>query len=159
MCLVIMFWVLSSFIFSGSSWINQVVVQDSLAALNNAFLHVKENGMSVRKAAIRFSVAETILWDRVMSKVDAQTAVMSKLPLFMQYEEARLVSYFKTMVTYGSGYTRQEMCGHCLRSVNTAWEEDWRKAAERQVDTRFPLLLARNESLKTQRSWFMLEQR
>lgn len=64
--------------------------------------------MSVWKAAITFGGPDTTLQDHVLGKVDAETAMMDKLPLFTQYEEARLVNHFKTMASYGYAYTRQK---------------------------------------------------
>lgn len=69
---------------------------------------VKENQMSVKKASKIFQVPDTTLRDRVLQKVDPETAVFGKSPVLECFEEAKLVQHFKTMAAYGYGYTRQE---------------------------------------------------
>lgn len=69
---------------------------------------VKENQMSVKKASKIFQVPDTTLRDRVLQKVDPETAVFGKSPVLECFEEANLVQHFKTMAAYGYGYTRQE---------------------------------------------------
>ena len=80
----------------------------SPSALTSAFKKVKEDGMSVLKASRVFNVPENTLRDRVLGKVDPETVMMGKLPLFEQYEEAQIVEHFKTMADLGYGYTQQE---------------------------------------------------
>jgi hypothetical protein len=69
---------------------------------------VQEKKMSVKKASRVFKVPDTTLRDRVLGKVDPETAVFGKAPVLDCYEEASLVEHFKTMASYGYGYTRQE---------------------------------------------------
>uniref|UniRef100_A0A8W8JBF7 HTH psq-type domain-containing protein n=1 Tax=Magallana gigas TaxID=29159 RepID=A0A8W8JBF7_MAGGI len=64
--------------------------------------------MSVKKASKIFQVPDTTLRDRVLQKVDPETAVFGKSPVLECFEEANLVQHFKTMAAYGYGYTRQE---------------------------------------------------
>ena len=40
--------------------------------------------------------------------IDPDNVVMGKLPLFTQYEEAKIVEHIKTMASFGYGYTVQE---------------------------------------------------
>lgn len=80
----------------------------SPTSLTNAYLMVKEKKMSVKKASRVFKVPDTTLRDRVLGKVDAETAVFGKAPVLDCYEEASLVAHFKTMASYGYGYSRQE---------------------------------------------------
>ena len=44
--------------------------------------------MSVLKASRVYSVPETTLRDRVLLKIDPETCVMGKVPIFEQYQEA-----------------------------------------------------------------------
>lgn len=80
----------------------------SPTALTNAYKMVKEHKMSVKKASRMFHVPDTTLRDRVLQKVDPETAVFGKSPVLECFEEANLVRHFKTMAAYGYGYTRQE---------------------------------------------------
>ncbi|XP_061186996.1 uncharacterized protein LOC133195149 [Saccostrea echinata] len=76
--------------------------------MTNAYQMVKEKKMSVRKASKIFRVPDTTLRDRVLLKVDPETAVFGKTPVLDNLEEANLVNHFKTMASFGYGYTRQE---------------------------------------------------
>ena len=69
---------------------------------------MKEDGMSVLRASKMFRVPENTLRDRVLGKVDPETATMGKLPLFDQFQLAKIVEHFKTMADMGYGYTQQE---------------------------------------------------
>ncbi|XP_060564988.1 uncharacterized protein LOC132724184 [Ruditapes philippinarum] len=80
----------------------------SPTALTNAYMHIKENGTSVRKASKLYGVPESTLRDRTLGLVHIDTLSAGGQPLFDEYEEANLVSHFKTMAGYGHGYTRQE---------------------------------------------------
>ena len=64
--------------------------------------------MSVLKASKVYRVPENTLRDRVLGKVDPDTATMGKVPLFDQFEEAKIVQHFKNMADLGYGYTQQE---------------------------------------------------
>jgi len=64
--------------------------------------------MPVLRASKMCMVTENTLRDRVLGKVDPETVVMGKVPLFEQFEEAKLVTHFKTMADFRYGYTRQE---------------------------------------------------
>ena len=44
----------------------------------------------------------------VRGNIDPDNVVMGKLPLFTQYEEAKIVEHFKTMASFCFGYTVQE---------------------------------------------------
>lgn len=80
----------------------------SPTALTNAYMHIKEHGTSVRKASKLYGVPESTLRDRTLGLVHIDTLSAGGQPLFDEYEEANLVSHFKTMAGYGHGYTRQE---------------------------------------------------
>ncbi|XP_045214877.2 uncharacterized protein LOC123564977 [Mercenaria mercenaria] len=80
----------------------------SPTALTNAYKSVKEEGMSVLAASKLYMVPENTLRVRVLEKIDPENVVMGKLPLFSQYEEAKIVDHIKTMARYGYGYTVQE---------------------------------------------------
>ncbi|XP_053381188.1 uncharacterized protein LOC128549074 [Mercenaria mercenaria] len=80
----------------------------SPSALTSAYRCVKEDGLSVLKASRMYSVPENTLRDRVLGKIDPETVVMGKVPLFDQYEESKIANHFKEMASYGYGYTRQE---------------------------------------------------
>ncbi|XP_060572653.1 uncharacterized protein LOC132730691 isoform X2 [Ruditapes philippinarum] len=80
----------------------------SPTALTNAYMHIKEHGTSVRKAAKLYGVPESTLRDRTLGLVHIDTLSAGGQPLFDEYEEANLVNHFKTMAGYGHGYTRQE---------------------------------------------------
>ena len=69
---------------------------------------VIESGISVRRAAILHRVPETTLRDRVLGNVHPDTVAAGKPPLFSEYEEVKLVEHFKTMASFGYGYSRQE---------------------------------------------------
>ena len=66
------------------------------------------NAPNVKKASRMFRVPDTTLRDRVLGKVDPETAVFGKAPVLTVTEEVMLVKHFKTMASYGYGYTRQE---------------------------------------------------
>lgn len=64
--------------------------------------------MPVLRASKIFMVPENTLWDRVLGKVDPETVVMGKVPLFEQSEEVKIVNHLKIMADFGYGYTLQE---------------------------------------------------
>ncbi|XP_052258629.1 uncharacterized protein LOC127863270 [Dreissena polymorpha] len=80
----------------------------SPSSLINAFKAVKDDGMSVLRASRTYKVPENTLRDRVLGKVDPETVVMGKVPLFDEFEEAQIVNHFKAMADLGYGYTQQE---------------------------------------------------
>ena len=59
-------------------------------------------------ASKMYMVPENTLRDRVLGKIDPDNVVMGKLPLFTQYEEAKIVEHIKTMASFGYDYTVQE---------------------------------------------------
>ena len=73
-----------------------------------AYRSVKEDGMPVLKASRVYRVPETTLRDRVLLKIDPDTCVMGKVPMFDQFQEAKIVEHFKNMAALGYGYTQQE---------------------------------------------------
>ena len=60
----------------------------SPSALTNAYLAVKDDGMTVKRAAREFSVPTQTLQDRVLRKVDIETFAVGRAPLFSLEEEA-----------------------------------------------------------------------
>ncbi|XP_045197427.2 uncharacterized protein LOC123552106 [Mercenaria mercenaria] len=64
--------------------------------------------MSVFGASKLYMVPENTVRDCVLGKIDPENVVMGKLPLFSQYEEAKIVDHIKTTARYGYGYTVQE---------------------------------------------------
>ena len=80
----------------------------SPTALTNAYKCVLESGVSVRRASIIYKVPETTLRDRFLGNVHPDTTAAGKSPLFTNFEEAKLVDHFKTMASFGYGYSRQE---------------------------------------------------
>ena len=81
----------------------------SPTSLTNAYLAVRNDGMSVRKAAKQFSIPRQTLRDRVKGKIDPDCTTTGRTPVFTLDEEAKLTEHIKTMATYGYGYTRQEV--------------------------------------------------
>ena len=67
----------------------------SPSALTNAYLAVKDDGMTVKRAAREFSVPTQTLRDRVLGKVDIDTFAVGRAPLFSLEEEARMANHFK----------------------------------------------------------------
>ncbi|KAH3845891.1 hypothetical protein DPMN_088181 [Dreissena polymorpha] len=66
-----------------------------------AYRSVKEDGMPVLKASRVYRVPETTLRDRVLLKIDPDTCVMGKVPMFDQFQEAKIVEHFKNMAALG----------------------------------------------------------
>lgn len=64
--------------------------------------------MPVKRAAKRYNIPVTTLRDRVLGKINPETLSSGKVPLFTMLEEAKLAEHFKTIASYGYGYTRQE---------------------------------------------------
>ena len=56
-----------------------------------------------------FRVPENTLRYRVLGMVDPETVTMGKLPLFYQFQEAKIVDHFKTMADLGHGYTHRSV--------------------------------------------------
>ena len=82
--------------------------QYSPQALTNAYKCVVEKKWPVLKASKHFMVPENTLRDRVLGKVDHDSAEMGRAPLFTHAEEEKIVQHFKKMANYGYGYTLQE---------------------------------------------------
>ncbi|XP_053388230.1 uncharacterized protein LOC128551405 [Mercenaria mercenaria] len=80
----------------------------SPSALTSAYKLVKEDGVSVRKAAALTRVPESTLRDRTLGNVHPDTTSAGTAPLFDQFQEVKLVNHFKKMAAFGYGYTRQE---------------------------------------------------
>ncbi|CAC5360072.1 unnamed protein product [Mytilus coruscus] len=76
--------------------------------LQNANQAVKDRGMAVHRASVRYNVPLTTLRDRVDGRIHIDTVKSGPAPLFSQEEEAKLVIYIKMMAAYGYGYSRSE---------------------------------------------------
>lgn len=70
-----------------------------------AYSLVKDEEVSVLRAANTCGVPETTLRDRGIGRVDPETG-MGSVPLLSQLEEVQIVNHVKTMADYGYGYTR-----------------------------------------------------
>ncbi|CAG2188273.1 unnamed protein product [Mytilus edulis] len=81
----------------------------SPTALTNAYISVKNNEMSQRKAALQFNVPRQTLRDRITGKISPDCVTTGRAPVFSLEEEARIVEHVKSMASYGYGYTRQEV--------------------------------------------------
>ena len=81
----------------------------SHTSLTNAYLGVKNNGLSVRLASKQFNVPITTLRDRVLGKIDAECISSGRPPLLSLDDEAKIVNHLKIVATYGYGYTRSEV--------------------------------------------------
>ena len=77
-------------------------------ALDNAYVAVKDDGMSVHGAAKRFQVPLTTLRNRVDGRIHIDT-FHGGIPLFDQEQESGIVEHVKTMSEIGYGYTRAEL--------------------------------------------------
>lgn len=84
--------------------------QYSPSSLTSAYMAVKENDMSVYKAAKVYKVPQQTLRDRVIGKVDIDTTSSGRNPVLSLSEEEKLVSHLEVMAKYGYGYIRQEVC-------------------------------------------------
>ena len=74
--------------------------------MTNAYIAVKEENLSIRRAAKSYGVPFQTLQDR---EVDPECCSMGKQPLLSLEEEAKLVNHLKEMAAIGYGYTRQEV--------------------------------------------------
>ena len=81
----------------------------SPSALTNAYLAVKDDGMTVKRAAREFSLPTQTLRDRVLGKVDIDTFAVGRASLFSLEEAARMANHFKEMAKYGYDYSCREM--------------------------------------------------
>ncbi|KAH3835740.1 hypothetical protein DPMN_109101 [Dreissena polymorpha] len=85
-----------------------------------AFRSLKEDGMPLLKASRVYHVPETTLRDRVLLKIDPDTCVMGKVPMFDQFQEAKIVEHFKNMAAliwiHATG-----VCGCCKYIWCPAW--------------------------------------
>lgn len=69
---------------------------------------VKDNTMSIRKAALSYGVPKTTLIDRLSGRIDIDVLKPGTLPLFSHEQEALLARHLQTMSEVGYGYSRQE---------------------------------------------------
>ena len=129
----------------------------SPSALTNAYLAVKDDGMTVKRAAIEFSVPTRTLRDRVLGKVDIDTFAVGRAPLFSLEEEARMANHFKEMAKYGYGYSCREVLDIATdfavqlgkRTKNQVLTEKW----FRQFMKRWPdLSVVRSRALEAVRA-------
>ena len=81
----------------------------SSTSLTNAYLAVREDNVSVRRASKQFDLPMQTLRDRVLGKVDPQCVTTGRAPVFSMEEESHIVGHLKAVAKYGYGYTRQEM--------------------------------------------------
>ncbi|XP_063401995.1 uncharacterized protein LOC134686219 [Mytilus trossulus] len=91
----------------------------SPTALTNAYISVKNNEMSQRKAALQLNVPRQTLRDRITGKISPDCVTTGRAPVFWLEEEARLVEHVKSMASYGYGYTRQEVTDLATDFVHT----------------------------------------
>lgn len=80
----------------------------SPTSLHNAYKFVKEQNVSVCKAAKIYGVPEQTLRDRVKGKIHPDCVTTGRDPIFSMFEEAKIVEHLKIMASYGYGYTKQE---------------------------------------------------
>ena len=71
---------------------------------------VKENDLSVYKAAKVYKISQLTFRDRVIGKVDIDTTSSGRNPVLSLSEEEKLVSHLRGMAKYGYGYIRQKVC-------------------------------------------------
>ncbi|XP_060602824.1 uncharacterized protein LOC132755901 [Ruditapes philippinarum] len=76
--------------------------------LTEAYIAVKENAVSIRKASALYGVPKTTLIDRLSGKVHVDCVTTGAPTLFAQEQEALLARHIKTMAEVGYGYSRQE---------------------------------------------------
>jgi ABC-type uncharacterized transport system ATPase subunit len=74
----------------------------------DAYIAVKENAMSIRKASVLYGAPKTTLIDRLSGKVHVDCVTTVAPILFSQEQEAMLARHVKTMAEVGYGYSRQE---------------------------------------------------
>ena len=77
-------------------------------ALTNAYLAVRNNGMSIRKASQSFDVPYATLQDRTRGNVSVDVVKSGTQPLFSLEDEAILANHLKSMAEVGYGYSRQD---------------------------------------------------
>ena len=66
-------------------------------ALYDAYFAVKNDGMSVRRAALEFGVPKSTLWDRVNGRVNLEKMSRGPDPLFSTQEEDDLTNHIEMM--------------------------------------------------------------
>ncbi|KAJ8307379.1 hypothetical protein KUTeg_015463 [Tegillarca granosa] len=81
----------------------------SPSSMTNAFLAVKEQNMSVKRASRQYNVPETTLRQRILGRVSCDTTSSGTPPILSQEEEAVFVEHLKAMANMGYGYTRTEV--------------------------------------------------
>ena len=78
--------------------------------MSDAFIAVKDEHMSVCKAAKPFCVPEQTLRDLVKGKVTIDCVAFGTQLILSEYEEAKVVKHIKIVANFGYGCTRQEVC-------------------------------------------------
>ncbi|XP_045178154.2 uncharacterized protein LOC123538252 [Mercenaria mercenaria] len=76
--------------------------------MHNAYKCIKDENVSVCRAAKIFGVPEQTLRDRIHGKIDPDCVTTGRAPVLSLYEESKIVDHLKTMAGYGYGYTKQE---------------------------------------------------
>ena len=76
--------------------------------LYDTYFAVKNDGMSVCRAALEFGVPKSTLWDRVNGKVDLGKMSKGPDPLFSQQEEYYLTNHIEMMAG------KENFCYLCL---------------------------------------------
>ncbi|XP_052798487.1 uncharacterized protein LOC128230336 [Mya arenaria] len=76
--------------------------------LTQAYIAVKEKGMSIRKAALSYDVPKTTLIDRLSGRVGIDVVRSGPVTLLSLEQEALLTKHIQTMAEVGYGYSRQE---------------------------------------------------
>ena len=78
--------------------------------MTKAYMKVKEENMSIRKAAKLFNVPKSTLYDRVNGITSLEMMGPGKRPLFSKEQEARLADHINTLANVGYEYIRPELC-------------------------------------------------
>jgi hypothetical protein len=77
--------------------------------MTNAYMAIKEQKLSVWKAAKVYGVPETTLRQRALGRVDPEKSSSGVSPVLSLDEEAVFVDHLKVMASFGYGYTRAEV--------------------------------------------------
>lgn len=77
--------------------------------MSNALLKIREDNISVRKAAKLYNLPLTTLRDRVVGRIDEETLKSGPETLFTQQEQARIVEFVSYTAELGYGFTRAEL--------------------------------------------------
>lgn len=73
-----------------------------------AYMAVKENKMSIRKAAQAFGIPRRILMDRLDGKIHIDVLKSGTTPLFTEEQVVLFGNHLETVAEIGYGYSRQE---------------------------------------------------